>query len=137
MVLTLRTSVHFFMVRLTVCLSGASSIKRDVFTDYGSDIIVFLEAYEKWDEKSLVRLVGMINQRVFFGEVVTVADFAKVATYGTSKSAKYYRMGFEMALSWAIKLYYSATSNSLSSDQAKHLALVHVEFNKNSIQSTL
>lgn len=117
--------------------TGSSTLKKDVFTDYGSDIVVFLEAYEMWDEKSLVRLLEMINKRVYFGEVMSVADLAKVATYGTSKSAKYYRLGFQLALSWSIKLYYSATSNDLTSDQARRLALTHIDFNKEAIQSKL
>ncbi|OGD83453.1 hypothetical protein A2572_04925 [Candidatus Collierbacteria bacterium RIFOXYD1_FULL_40_9] len=114
-----------------------SATDQDIFTNYGDEIVTYLKSYEEKVITSLRDLVEMVNKHTFFREVVKVENFEGASTYGTSKSAMYYREGVNMAMSWASRLYYSAISYSIELDEAKRVSLNHIKATKKTIVSEL
>ena len=105
---------------------GRSLLAANYFSYYGSDFLEVIGGFEKDKALSVEQVVVDLN-KLLTRDVLTKNNFRFISKWGLAPTGKHYRHGFEIAMAWASKLYYSAISYSVERERAKFLAKRHID----------
>ncbi len=107
--------------------TGVALLKAGYTTSFGSEISELFVKYQAGEIATLFEFVELVNKNLITKDVLKPTDFASGSTYGHSSYVEHYCVGFQLAHSWAIKLYWSAVSHGIEHFKARSLAVKQIE----------